>query len=80
VPLKEAQINEAGQMLARASQDDPLAIYMIPNEHDRARLLPAHFKAAIKYGYLAGEVWTTQGRVEGVSVWLPPKHLQMNPD
>ncbi len=67
-------------MLARAFQDDPLAIYMLPKEHDRARLLPAHFTAVVKYGHLAGEVWTTEGRVDGVAVWLPPGHVEMHQD
>ena len=79
VPLAASQIDEAGKVLAQAFNDDPLAAYMLPKEEDRAVLLPAHFIAVVKYGLLSGEVWTTEGRVEGVSVWLPPGRLEMNP-
>ena len=71
VRLREDQIEIAGAMLARAFLRDPLAVYMLPDGSERARLLQGHFSPFVKYGCLVGEVHTTM-LLEGVAVWLPP--------
>ena len=59
-------------MFARAFSDDPLMVYAIPNRAERARLLPEVYVRMIRFGHLAGVVYTTAGAIEGAAVWLPP--------
>jgi ribosomal protein S18 acetylase RimI-like enzyme len=58
-------------MLARAFFDDPLSVYLLPDEAKRARVLPWLYERTIRYGTLYGDVFTT-GEGDGVAVWLPP--------
>ena len=50
---------------------------MFPDPGKRAKLLPIHFEAIVRYGFLAEKVWTTTGD-EGVIVCQPPGHLEMD--
>ena len=72
VRLAESQISAAAATLARAFHDDPLMIYTIPEPAERARLLPEVYARIIRFGWLAGEVHTTAGAVEGAAIWMPP--------
>jgi len=47
-------------------------LYAIPDPAERARLLPDVYARMIRFGILAGEVYTTAGTLEGVALWLPP--------
>ena len=80
VRLDEQQIEEAGAALARGFVDDALARHFLPDPQERARLIPWHFSALVRYGYLFGEVWTTTERADGAAVWLPPGDLAMTPE
>lgn len=79
VRLSEGQIDQAGSLFARAFQDNPLLVYMEPDGKERARISPAFFSAFVRFGHLAGEVSTTQN-VEGVSIWLPPEVVDLDPE
>ena len=72
VRLPAAQIPAAGAVLARAFDDDPMTIYIVPDDDHRARALPAMFTVGTRLGHRFGEVYTTAGNVEGGAVWLPP--------
>ena len=72
VRLTDPQIPAAAATLARAFHDDPLMLYAIPDPAERARLLPDVYARMIRFGILAGEVYTTAGTLEGVALWLPP--------
>src|SRR5271167_580412 len=72
VRLTAPQIPAAGATLARAFQDDPLMVYAIPDAAERARLLPDMYARMIRFGVLAGEVYTTAEAIEGVALWMPP--------
>ena len=78
VRLSREQIPEAARVLARAFKDDPLQRYVFPDEKESERLSPLHFSTIIRYGDLAGEVWTTEGDIAGVAVFLPPSHREMD--
>jgi len=78
VRLAEAQIEGAGRLLARSFFHDPLAVYMLPDDAERARLLPGHFAPFIRHGHLCGEVYTTAA-LEGVAVWLPSAAAEITP-
>lgn len=75
LPLSEAQVEQAGGLLARAFHINPLLVHMSPEEGERERISPAFFSASVRYGYLAGEVWTTEA-VDGVAIWLPPDAVE----
>jgi len=70
--LTDAQLSEAGPVLARAFHDDPLMLYWLPDEEHRRKALPWFMGTATKYGHKHGEVETTPGQVEGNAVWLTP--------
>ena len=70
--LQPAQHRQAGEMLARAFYDDPLSVYLAPNDAKRARVLPWLYERIVRYGAMYdGELLTTGG-IDGVAVWLPP--------
>ncbi|HEX5440936.1 MAG TPA: GNAT family N-acetyltransferase [Ktedonobacterales bacterium] len=71
-PIQADQFDLAGRALARGFHNDPLAIYMLPDPGERARLLPAHFAAFLRLGCISGEVYTTRGEPEGAAVWFQP--------
>jgi GNAT superfamily N-acetyltransferase len=71
VQLKVDQIPQAAAVLTRAFQDSPVQHYVFPDPQERMQLMPALFRSGIRFGQLAGEVWTTIGEVLGVAVWLP---------
>lgn len=77
VPLEEAQIDAAGEAMARAFFVDHIMEYMFPNEDERRRLAPWHFSAFIRYGYLFGEVYTTSGSPDGTAVWFRPGESEL---
>jgi len=73
VRLTKAQIKPAGEMFARALQDDPLYTYFIPNSIERKNKSHILFEGMVRYGVLYGEVYTTSPNLEGVAVWVPSK-------
>ena len=72
IRLRADQVSEAGAVLARAFQADPLQSYAFPDARERAERSPRHFVPLLQFGCLFGEVLTTPGAVQGAAVWLPP--------
>jgi GNAT superfamily N-acetyltransferase len=72
VRLDDTQIEPAGRVLARAFQHDPLMVYTIPDPARRESLLPEFYNRMVRFGWLSGEVYTTEGAINGAAVWLPP--------
>jgi ribosomal protein S18 acetylase RimI-like enzyme len=70
VRLRDDQLPEASQVLARAFQADPAWIWLIPDERRRAAVLPWLFRVGFEIA--AADVWTTEGTVLGCARWLPP--------
>lgn len=71
VRLETSQVSAASAMLARAFRDDPMMRYVLPDDAQRARLLPWNFSALVRYCLPYGEVLTTPD-LGGVACWLPP--------
>jgi ribosomal protein S18 acetylase RimI-like enzyme len=71
-------IADAAAVLARAFQDDPLQAYTFPDEEERRRLSPAHFRATLDYGLQFGIVNAVSGG--GVIVALPPGQTDVTPE
>jgi GNAT superfamily N-acetyltransferase len=71
VPLREADLPLAAAALTRAFYNDTLQIYALPDPIERQERSAALFRAAMRYGLLFGEVFTTPA-VEGVAIWIGP--------
>jgi ribosomal protein S18 acetylase RimI-like enzyme len=71
IRLEAAQRGRAGGILARAFQDDPAYIVVVPQADQRTDVLAWLFGGVVHYSLLYGEVYTTLG-LEGVACWLPP--------
>lgn len=70
VRLEDSRLGEASEVLARAFQDDPAWVWLIPEAERRRRLLPWLFR--VGFDVTTAEVWTTSGVVRGAARWLPP--------
>ncbi len=67
------------EVLARAFDDDPVAMYLFPGERSRRRGLRKFFAVQLRHGYLdSGEVWTTEDRA-GAALWAPPDKPRPGP-
>ncbi len=62
----------AAQALARAFYDDPMVVYIWPDEAKRRELLPIFMRGAVKLTHPYGESFTTSGQPEGAALFLPP--------
>jgi ribosomal protein S18 acetylase RimI-like enzyme len=70
------EVNSAG-VLARAFFDDPAWLWAVPDDERRARVLPWFFRAAIRYGRLAGEVQVS-AQQDGAAILLPPDRPRLS--
>jgi ribosomal protein S18 acetylase RimI-like enzyme len=70
VRLEDSRLGEASDVLARAFQDDPAWVWLIPDAERRRRILPWLFR--VGFDVTAADVWTTSGVVRGAARWLPP--------
>ena len=61
----------AGAVLARAFQAEPLSAWQIPDDAERAVLLPGHFERVVRLAQIAGEVWRSE-EYDAVACWLGP--------
>lgn len=67
---------QTAAMIGRAFHNDPLSIYIYPQEARRARRLPLMFKIALCYTLSYGEITTTPEGT-GAACWLPPEKTRM---
>jgi ribosomal protein S18 acetylase RimI-like enzyme len=70
VRIDRNQLGEASDVLARAFQDDPAWVWLLPDPERRARLLPWLFR--VGFDVTAADVWSTPGTILGAARWLPP--------
>jgi len=78
VRLTSEQVEEAGDMLGRAFFDNPMSLYLLPEEERRLRPLSRMFAAFTRYCHLYGEVHVTASRVDGSAAWLTPEGPPMS--
>ena len=65
-------------MLGRIFQDVDMYARLVPNERERAEVLPRLFSVVVRYGVLFGEVYATSPALEGLAVWLPSNKATMS--
>jgi ribosomal protein S18 acetylase RimI-like enzyme len=75
VRIGKERLQEASDVLARAFQDDPAWVWLVPDPERRASLLPWLFR--LGFDVTAADVYATPGRVLGASRWLPPGRQSM---
>jgi ribosomal protein S18 acetylase RimI-like enzyme len=80
VRLRESDLPAAAEALNRAFHHDPLQIFAVPHAAQRAARSPALFSAALRYGLLFGEVFTTTGTPAGAAIWLGPDAWEITPE
>ncbi|MFX1296567.1 MAG: GNAT family N-acetyltransferase [Promethearchaeota archaeon] len=68
--LTEDQVEEAGEILARAFYNNPGFIYLIPDDSERKMKLKYVFEYIIRYAVLYGEVYAPSSKLEGIAGWL----------
>ena len=76
--IRKDQIEEAGRVLARAFDDDPLMSYIEPDLDRQRRLLPWLFSAACRMGHLYGTVHTSDD-IAGAAIWLSNGQTGLHP-
>jgi ribosomal protein S18 acetylase RimI-like enzyme len=72
VSLQPSQLAAAGDVLARAFLDDPLGVYLFPNEAKRLEQLRWLYRGSTRYAHRYGETYASE-QVSGVALWLPPE-------
>lgn len=72
VRLREEDLASAGDAVARAFAEDPIAAFLYPRREGREKRVLSSFMPVVRYGLKLGEVYTTEGEPRGVAVWLPP--------
>jgi ribosomal protein S18 acetylase RimI-like enzyme len=80
VRLISKQVEAAGKMLGRAFFDNPMSLFLLPDEETRIGPLTCMFDRTARYGHLFGEVYTAADNVDGAAIWLPPDSPPMSPE
>ncbi len=71
ITLDKTQVRNAGEVLGRALQDDPVSVYDIPDKEKRHAVMKYVFQMTSCLGVKYGETHATSSNLEGVAVWLP---------
>jgi ribosomal protein S18 acetylase RimI-like enzyme len=74
--FSRADLKQTSAMMARAFAEDPLMVWIFPDEQMRRRRLPAFFAASMRSTGLrhsGTEVVVTDDQVAGCATWLPPQ-------
>jgi ribosomal protein S18 acetylase RimI-like enzyme len=71
IELDEADIPRAAGLIARAFDQDPLLLHMLPDRGLRARLGPVHLEPVVRMCTRHGSAWRTE-EFDAVAAWMPP--------
>ena len=69
--LRPDDAGSASAVIARAFHDDPLTVYLYPDEQQRTRMAPVMFEALVRYDCLFGHVDHLPG-FSAVATWMRP--------
>jgi ribosomal protein S18 acetylase RimI-like enzyme len=69
--LSRGSLTAATDVVVRAFFQDPMMVYIFPDENERAKLLRWLVRAPVKYSLKFGKAYATVN-LEGISCWLKP--------
>jgi RimJ/RimL family protein N-acetyltransferase len=81
-PARKPDVRELAGVLGRAFYDDPVTMWMIPNNNERAKAMPRVFATMTRHHFLAGggaEVASRDGVIGGAALWDPPGRWKTTP-
>jgi len=79
VPAGLTDVPALEDVLQAAFWDDPLNVFLFPDERSRSRRSALVFRAVLRHHYLPMRtVWTTSDQA-GVAMWAPPGHWKLTP-
>jgi len=67
--LTKADIRPAAETLAKAFEDYPESVYLMPDTEKRHAYQLRMYRTLLKGALTYGEVWATSTKMEGVAVW-----------
>jgi hypothetical protein len=79
-PVGRRDVRALAGVLGRAFYDDPVMMWMVPNNNARAVGLPRAFATMTRHHFLAGggaEVATRDAVIGGATLWDPPGRWKM---
>lgn len=79
VRLREKDVPAAAAVLGRAFHNNPLEVFLFPDEAVRKRVTPYFFETVLRYGVMFGEVYAPSEKPEAVAMWLPSEYALMDP-
>jgi len=65
-------VKEACKVAGNAFQDDPIMVFVYPDEKERKQKAQFGFYMLYKYGMKFGLAYATSNNLEGITMWLPP--------
>jgi ribosomal protein S18 acetylase RimI-like enzyme len=72
IDMEQHHVGHVGAALGRAFFDDPMIVYVLPDESRRAGPVQWFMTIAARYGHRYGRPHTTTGEPLGAAIWLPP--------
>jgi GNAT superfamily N-acetyltransferase len=79
VPAGFTDVPALEDVLQAAFWDDPLNVFLFPDDRSRSRRSALIFRALLRHHYLPMRtVWTTSDQA-GVAMWAPPGHWKLTP-
>jgi GNAT superfamily N-acetyltransferase len=79
---RKPDVRSLSRVLGRAFFDDPVMMWMLPDDARRAKALPRVFGAMTRHHFLAGdavEVASRAGQVGAAALWDPPGRWKQTP-
>jgi ribosomal protein S18 acetylase RimI-like enzyme len=74
-PVRRRDVREVAAVMARAFDDDPLMVWVLPDEQERVRRLPPLFALMLRHQHLrlgGARLCAGQDGVCGAAFWDPP--------
>ncbi len=73
--LTPKNVKEACKVAGNAFQDDPIMIFVYPDEKVRKQKAQYGFYMIYNYGIKHGLTYATSKNLEGITIWLPPNKV-----
>ncbi len=70
--LTSDDVKKACMVAGEAFQDDPIMIFVYPDEKERKQKAKYGFYMIYRYGMKFGLSYATSDNLEGITIWLPP--------